>query len=77
MKQKTVTYAAEFIDNAGSTVEIRADSVARLYDENRSILPTKTNIRVYRFEYLVIDGRPHLKSKTFAGWISGFGFFCE
>lgn len=72
---KTKVYIAEFLDNAGSSVELRAESVSELYAENKSILPAENDVSVYCYEYLIVDGRPHLKSKKLAGTVSGMGFF--
>lgn len=68
-------YAANFVDSLGSKVEIIADSVAELYAENKSILP-EIKCDVVCFEYLIVDGRPHLKSQRRVGWVSKFGFDC-
>ena len=71
----TKNYFAKFLDASGSAVEIRADSVAELYAENKSILP-EIKCDVVCFEYLIVDGRPHLKSQRRVGWVSKFGFDC-
>jgi len=68
-------FHTNFVDGLGSVVEIRAESMAELYAENKSILP-ENKCDVVCFEYLIVDGRPHLKSQRRVGWVSKFGFDC-